>query len=179
MLHTPVQLSQPCNPPLQRGALGCGKELTPSRDLPGRKKSAGKMSPWLFLGWSHHCPLPKDRAKSVVAAEPMITVHYTPALPGAKHSSCPPLNSTAAHGPGAGAGAAKSHDVPQGFACSKNGPCVPRRESWQGRARRTPSPGARVLARPCLTLTGLRKEPGSCPRAREEPLALPSSSGFK
>lgn len=111
-------------PPLQRGALGCGKELTRSRDLPGREKSAGKMSPWLFLGWSHHCPLPKDRAKSVVAAEPMITAHYT--LPCLEQSTplIPPLKPPAAHGPGAGTGA-KSHDVPQGFACSKNGPCVP------------------------------------------------------
>lgn len=46
----------------------------------------GKMSP---LGWAHHYPLPKYRAKSGVAAEPMIMADYATALPGAQHSPCP------------------------------------------------------------------------------------------
>lgn len=89
VLHAWVQLSRPGNPPLERGAPGCGKELTPTRDLPGREKSVGKMSPWLVSGWSHHCPLPKHRSKSVVAAEPVIMVDYAAAPPGAQHSPRP------------------------------------------------------------------------------------------
>lgn len=87
--HMWVHLSWPGNPPLQRGALGCGNELTPTRGLPGRHKPVGKMSLWLVLGCSHHYHLPKDRAKSAVAAEPTITVDYVPALPGGQCSPHP------------------------------------------------------------------------------------------
>lgn len=51
-LHAWVQLNR------QRGTLRSGKELTPTRDLPGMEKSVGKMSPWLVSGWSHRSPLP-------------------------------------------------------------------------------------------------------------------------
>lgn len=49
VLHTWVQLSQLGKPPLQMGALGCGKELTLTQDLPGREQSVGKMSPLTCL----------------------------------------------------------------------------------------------------------------------------------
>lgn len=105
----------------------------------------GKMSPWLGLGWSHHCPLPKDRAKSGVTAEPTITrIMALPCLePGTP--LIPTSKSLAACGPGASTGAGKSHDVPQGFACAEggHGPCVP-----AGESQRHPFPGGSSARQP-------------------------------
>lgn len=114
----------------------------------------------------------------MVTAELPVTADYAPALPEAHHSPHPPF---AAYCPGASIGAAESHDMPQGFVFSETGqgPCVPPRESWQGRAHGTPSLRAPVLTSPCPTPTRIRKEPGSFTRGRAVPHDLLSCCGFK
>lgn len=104
----------------------------------------------------------------------MIRVNYAPALPGAQPQ--------AAHGPGDGTGAAKSHDMPQGFTCSKDGqgPCMPPRESQQRRAGSTPSPGARALTCPCPPTGSGRSlaaspKPERCPTTCQAALVLNKS----
>lgn len=174
----PAQLAK--QPPTAKRGTGVW-EGAHTRDLPGRDKPVGKMSPWLVSGCSHHCHLPKDRAKSAVAAEPTITVDYVPALPGAQCSPHPCFE-------------APSSSWLQGqHHCSKISRCASRchllqgwpgslRASWAelaGRACSTPSPGVQALASPCLTSSGIRKEPGTIIKAKKMPHNPPSSSGFK
>lgn len=61
VFHTWVQLSQLGKPPLQMGALGCGKELTPTQDLPGREQSVSKMSPLTCLSLVSPLSSPKGQ----------------------------------------------------------------------------------------------------------------------
>lgn len=87
----------------------------------------------------------------MITAEPTVTVDYGPAWPEAQHSPHPPFAAPEAHCPGASIGAVKSHDMPQGFVFSEAGqdPCMPPRESWQGRVSGTPSLEAQVFTSPC------------------------------
>lgn len=117
----------------------------------------------------------------MVTAEPTLAVDYGPALPETQHSPHPPFAAPRSPLPWASTGEAKSHDMPQGFVFSEagQGPCVPPRESWQGRASGTPSLGARVLTSPCPTPRRIRKEPGSFTRGRAVPHDPLSCCGFK